>query len=73
MRCFNTSIKDWENFILGKRHYLLTLDENVREGYIRCMVPNSVSADLCVTDIVRLHCYSSYIYVVTAEIERIWL
>lgn len=70
---FKISEKDWENFILRKRKYLLTTDNNVSYGCTKCIVSNGTIAELFVTDIVRLKAFSSDIYVVTAEVNQIWL
>lgn len=73
MKHFQVGQKDWENFVCGKRKYLLTMDDDVHMGIMKCLVSNGVIAELYITDIVQFTSFSGNIYIVTAEVEQIWL
>lgn len=72
MKYFKVTQKDWENFILGKRKYIITTDEPCK-GYVKCIVPNGVIAQLFVTDIVSFITSVGSVYIVTAEVEQVCL
>lgn len=73
MKSFKVEQINWENFICGKRKYLITSDDEVDTGVVKCVISNGIIADLFVTDIVWFPLLSGNVYVVTAEVNQVWL
>lgn len=73
MKSFKVGQRHWENFIFGKRNYLLTSDSDVEKGLMRCITSGGTIAELNVTDIVAMQTSSGVIYIVSCEVERVWL